>query len=520
MKQLYRASVAGTVVPLVNRLSSGTKMLFIMTVALMPLGLIALFASVQSARVKQAQHVAEARIVAAAEARQIDLTVLRAANILRLAAANANLQPSRCLAFLNGSRDAVGANFHAGLFDPAGHPLCSTDPAIAEVGSVPRGSIGANFDLRPSGLRFTVRASGGAIAVGDLPQALMAAAIGVDDRRQGVSLVRDHVRLPLVVPARSRAFDRRITVSVALGGNQVALLATSVASSISAVEVALVLLPLLMWAAAAIIGWIVVNELLLRPLAQLQRAVATFGAGPFILPRLSTPAREIRTLGEAFADATAEIEKREHALSEAFDHQVKLTREVHHRVKNNLQVVASLINLHARGSAGDVAAAYASIQRRVDALAIVHRNHFAELEVNRGLALRALVAELTGNLRATAPPAAGQLQITLDMAPAHVSQDVAVPVAFLITEIVELVMDCGPNAAIEISLLATQAEDRAILAIGAPVLREEACLSHPMRERFERIVAGLARQLRAPLAIDPVTGQYSISISVFPSSED
>ena len=72
------AIVAPTAVPLINRLSSGTKMLFIMTVALMPLGLIALFASVQSAKTKQSQHVVEARIVAAAEARQIDLTILRA----------------------------------------------------------------------------------------------------------------------------------------------------------------------------------------------------------------------------------------------------------------------------------------------------------------------------------------------------------------------------------------------------------------------------------------------------------
>jgi two-component sensor histidine kinase len=123
---------------------------------------------------------------------------------------------------------------------------------------------------------------------------------------------------------------------------------------------------------------------------------------------------------------------------------VRLTREVHHRVKNNLQVVASLIALHARGSTGDVAAAYASIQRRVDALAVVHRNHYAELEENRGVALRSLIGELTSNLRATAPAEASHFHIMLDMAVAHVSQDVAVPVAFLITEMVELLMTAVP----------------------------------------------------------------------------
>jgi two-component system, sensor histidine kinase PdtaS len=82
-------------------------------------------------------------------------------------------------------------------------------------------------------------------------------------------------------------------------------------------------------------------------------------------------------------------------------------REVHHRVKNNLQVVASLLNLHARGAkTEDASAAYASIQRRVDALAVVHRNHYAELEENRGVALKPLISELGANLRANAPAGA------------------------------------------------------------------------------------------------------------------
>ena len=114
-------------------------------------------------------------------------------------------------------------------------------------------------------------------------------------------------------------------------------------------------------------------------------------------------------------------------------------------MKNNLQVVASLLNLHSRGrQSEEVAAAYASIQRRVDALAVVHRNHYAELEENRGVALKPLdlrARRQSARDRARqAPPA---MQIRLDIGPFYATQDVAVSVAFLVTEIVEFGMLCG-----------------------------------------------------------------------------
>jgi two-component sensor histidine kinase len=257
-----------------------------------------------------------------------------------------------------------------------------------------------------------------------------------------------------------------------------------------------------------------------RPLRQMQRAIDSYhpGEGPLILPRISTPAEEIRALGEALESTAGQLVARELELEEGLSHQVRLTREVHHRVKNNLQVVASLINLHARGTEGDVAAAYASIQRRVDALAVVHRNHYAELEENRGVALRSIVAELTANLRATAPSHAQHLTIMLDIIPAFITQDVAVPVAFLVTEIVELVMICDPGGTVAISLTPAATARRAILTIESKRLGEDICELHSGRARFERIVTGLARQLRSHLDYDGAIGRYQVEIAITPDS--
>ena len=169
------------------------------------------------------------------------------------------------------------------------------------------------------------------------------------------------------------------------------------AMPVSAVETLMILLPVMMLIWAAAIGWIVLDRLLLKPLLRLQRAVASYQPGDqqLDLPKLATPAREISDLGGAFDRVTRTVARHEADLEAAIERQTRLVREVHHRVKNNLQVVASLLNLHARGAASEeVGAAYASIQRRVDALAVVHRNHFAELEENRGVALRSLISEL------------------------------------------------------------------------------------------------------------------------------
>jgi two-component sensor histidine kinase len=276
-----------------------------------------------------------------------------------------------------------------------------------------------------------------------------------------------------------------------------------------------------MWLLAALIGWLILDRLLLQPLARMQRAIAAYQPGDleFTPPRLATPAREIGELGQAFDQVVRTVSRHECELEEAVERQKKLVREVHHRVKNNLQVVASLLNLHSRGSTNDdVAAAYASIQRRVDALAVVHRNHYAELEENRGVALKPLISELAANLRATAPKSASGMAIRLDLEPFYVTQDVAVSVAFLITEIAEFAMLCGA-ASVSIALTGDGRRGTAAMVIESESLRADIPCPQDLSDRFERIVTGLSRQLRTSIERDRESGRYSLEIAVVEKAE-
>jgi len=270
-----------------------------------------------------------------------------------------------------------------------------------------------------------------------------------------------------------------------------------------------------MWIAAAIITWSLVSRLLVRPLRRLESAVVAYepGGGSDELPRGLGPSQEIEGLRNAFARAIDRAEESERETSSALEGQRRLVREVHHRVKNNLQVVASLLNIHGRSAdTSDARAAYAGISRRVGALSIVHRNHFAEMEENRGIGLRPLVSELAAELRAGAPDSARGLRIDLDIDSLYTTQDAAVAVAFLITEVIEFAMLNAPQDPIEISLRRTS-ELTARLTLGSPILRpdDEEELG---KMQFERIVAGLAKQLRSPL--DRKLGRYSVDLPVFP----
>jgi hypothetical protein len=123
-----------------------------------------------------------------------------------------------------------------------------------------------------------------------------------------------------------------------------------------------------------------------------------------------------------------------------------------------------------------------------------------------------LISELAAELRATAPETARGLRIDLDLEGANTTQDVAVSVAFLITEIVEFALLRTPNDPVEISLRRSS-ELTARLTLNSPVLvpDEEGTRD---KVQFERIVAGLAKQLRSSL--DRKLGRYSVELPVFP----
>src|SRR3546814_850931 len=167
------------------------------------------------------------------------------------------------------------------------------------------------------------------------------------------------------------------------------------------------------------------------------------------------------------------------------------------------------------------------------------------MEENRGLSLRSVIGELSSNIRATAPDESARMGILLDVEPFLISQDAALAVAFILTDIVEPAMLCKLVHPIRTYSSATSPQTRAIptrpspaptpsrAPIAAPVLRysyqpqpppsfrvtspaPSPCdaLQVPIEERYGCWREGLSRQLRSQLHHEEMSGAFEISIAI------
>ena len=504
---------------LFSRLPTPAKLLVIISLALLPIGLASAWSAKRGLDVANATSEGRASDQAMVAVEAMNALIARNTLAVRIAAnaaladgtGNACEEARRILAIA----PAVGREFV--LSDQDGMPACTVGTmAPSRNLRVAPGDIRAWIAPEHDAIYVRAGVMGGAGTVRISAEELKAATRQREVSLAGASLFAGPEEL-IVIPPKPGRSQFSVSLPLAAGDLHARLLVNR--QHVTTMEQLIIFLPLLMWVAAAIISWWMVHRYLIQPLRRLQRAVLDFQPGDdpaTVLPPGLGPATEIHELGGAFFRAVDRIDSAEREALDALEGQRRLVREVHHREKNNLQVVASLLSIHGRNAAKDEAkAAYSAIGRRVDALSVVHRNHYAELEESRGIALRPLLTELAAGLRSSAPPEARKMAIDLDVDSPSTTQDVAVATAFLVTEVVEFAMLRHPGSAIEISLRRFD-ELTATLSISSSVLVPDNDETDVAKIQFERILEGLARQLRSPL--ERKLGRYAVTLPVFPES--
>lgn len=267
---------------------------------------------------------------------------------------------------------------------------------------------------------------------------------------------------------------------------------------------------------AWVIGLLIVrggaNGLVVRPLKQLAHTVDHWReGGPFSersrieLDRMPV---EVAELFEAFSHAAAALAEHERQLQVVVSQQELLMQEIHHRVKNNLQIVASLLNLQAsRIRQPEARAAFQSARDRVHALATLHRHLYVEGEL-RAINMRSFLTELCGQLfQAMGEREGERIQLTVEAPELQMSSDQAVPLSLIVTEAVsnaiKYAFPGGAGGHVSVRLTAETDVVRLVIeddGIGIPAGRGES-ETGPRDGLGMQLIRGFSRQIGAQLTV-------------------
>ena len=135
--------------------------------------------------------------------------------------------------------------------------------------------------------------------------------------------------------------------------------------------------PALMWLATVLVSIMALSTLLIRNVSRLRHQMVDFATSrktPEVRFNTSVP-NELVDIQQRFVDMTDDILREEARLEAMVREQNILAKEVHHRVKNNLQMVTSIMNMQIRNAEHDETVdTLQRVQNRITSLADVHQD--------------------------------------------------------------------------------------------------------------------------------------------------
>ncbi|WP_185020658.1 sensor histidine kinase [Histidinibacterium lentulum] len=211
--------------------------------------------------------------------------------------------------------------------------------------------------------------------------------------------------------------------------------------------------PVLMWLISLALVFAVVEGSLVAPVRAMADRMREFGDTRELRPPSATVAAmplELRRIETAFAETAARLVQEEAQLADTLHDKEVLLKEVHHRVKNNLQMVSSILNMQMR-EAGDPAieTVLGKAAGRIASLAAVHRQVYSADRtgaVGADELLREIVLPLSQTLMSDWP-AGERPGLRLDLAPIRLTPDQAMPAAMFVVEALPyLLAEAQPDA--------------------------------------------------------------------------
>jgi two-component sensor histidine kinase len=278
--------------------------------------------------------------------------------------------------------------------------------------------------------------------------------------------------------------------------------------------------PLLAWVMAWAAVWIVTDRVVIRWLAYLDRVASIYAKGRFTVRpvQAETAPLEIQTLAHTLDTMADGIVARDLSLRESLAQKDAMMREIHHRVKNNLQVITSLLNMQQRALTDPAARlAMSDTRQRITALSLIYRALYQSPDMRR-VDVRQFLEELITQLSTSESGRPSPIRTKLQADDLEIDPDKLAPLALFAVEAITNARKhaFGPDGGL-IDVLFHVGEDEIRLEIVDDGKGEAESLSTSGVGRT--LMSAFARQLRGRAELEAAPDHGVTARLIFPKPE-
>ena len=274
-------------------------------------------------------------------------------------------------------------------------------------------------------------------------------------------------------------------------------------------------LPIAMWLASLIVAFWALNRLAIKHIRKLGRQMHHFALNR-TLPRTTLGGvvpTEIVNMEHAFVGMAESILRDEAALEDNLRQKNILLKEVHHRVKNNLQLISSIMNMQIRqATTPDSKRVLQRLQDRILSLATVHKSLYQNDNLSR-VDGGALMHEIVNQLLSVGLPSGSAVKVIQNYEAVQLDPDDAAPLTLLVSEAITnalkyVAADATGAGQIEVSLSHTQPEMALLLVkntVGKGEVEDGTGLG-------SRLINAFSRQVNGQVEITEDDGLYVLRV--------
>ncbi len=280
-----------------------------------------------------------------------------------------------------------------------------------------------------------------------------------------------------------------------------------------------IIFPALMWVTGIIVAFYGLQRMVVRHIRQLRSAMRKFALGERrdSYLELANPPEELEEAQRAFNRMALIISEAELRQERDLRDKEVLLKEVHHRVKNNLQLIASIMNMQSRSArSAEARHMLAGLQRRVRGLAMLHRTLYTTPDmttVDSGDLIRTVVEDVSSLSQD------GQIDLRVEIENFPLFPDQAVPLSMLVTEALTnaykyVGTSTDGNKEILISLTETDGKVRLKIENSVPEDTDPDVIAEEQNDGLgNRLMTAFIRQLNGELDKIQKPGHFGMHIT-------